>query len=151
LQNARALAFALNSHLPPPFGANTLHNCKGALLRRSAERTHMQTQNHDPVAATIAILQRELDALRESLAAKPPAKVRAETQEQEALLSALRSCKGGCWLSELGLKAGLSKNVAHTRARQLAYQERIWLSLEPNRDVGKAAFYVRQRSEVETA
>lgn len=133
--------------LPPP---KRLH-LKGTHTMPQLNSVRTSATPDNRVAATIAILQRELDALREELQAKPPAKVRAETEQQEALLSALRATPGGGWLSELASKAGLSKNVAHTRARQLAYQERIWLSLEPNRDVGKAAFYVRDRGDVEVA
>ncbi len=104
----------------------------------------MQTQSlSNPVAATIALLQRELDSLRQQVEdARPPTKVRAETQQQEAILSALRGTKGA-WLSDLAAATGLSKNVCHTRARALAYKRRVWMSLEPNEKVGKLAFYLR--------
>jgi hypothetical protein len=108
------------------------------------------------VAATIAILQRELDALRAELGRSEPALAAAkqspEVAEQQKLLDALRHAgPKGAWLTDLKEATGLSKNVSITRARALAYREQIWLSLEPNPAVGKLAYYVRAREAVEVA
>jgi hypothetical protein len=94
-------------------------------------------RGQEAMAATIAILQRELMALQAELqvlevAAPQPVKVRLETEQQEAILSALRDAPpSGLWLPELQERTGLSKNVTHTRAQQLAYARRIDYSKEP--------------------
>ena len=109
------------------------------------------------VAATIAILQRELDALRMAVAsgvAPAPVKVSRETQEEERLLQVLREgaepgphegMGQGLWLTDAQTLTEFSKTVTHTRARALAYARRVRLSLEPNPAVGKLAFWLELR------
>lgn len=103
-------------------------------------------RGQEAVLATLAVLQRELDNIQQQLNAQPPAppvKVSRETEQQEFLLSFLRQAPaGGLWLTELQALSGLSKNITHTRARQLAYDRRLDLSLEPGPN-GKLTFRAR--------
>ena len=104
------------------------------------------------MAATVAILQRELAAVQAELArleATPaPASTKRLSVEQEqlqALRQALATAPAqGCWLRDLEQATGLSKNVVWRRVRQLAYRRECWLSLEPNAQVGKLSYLVRR-------
>jgi uncharacterized membrane protein len=104
------------------------------------------------MAATVAILQRELAAVQAELArleaAPAPASTKRMSLEQEqlqALRQALAAAPAqGCWLKDLEQATGLSKNVVWRRVRQLAYKRDCWLSLEPNAKTGKLSYLVRR-------
>ena len=103
-------------------------------------------RGQEAVLATLAVLQRELDNIQQQLNAQPPAppvKVSRETEQQELLLSFLRQAPAsGLWLTELQALSGLSKNVTHTRAGQLAYARRVDYSKEPG-PTGKLSVRLR--------
>ncbi len=102
------------------------------------------------MAATVAILQRELAAVQAELARleAAPASTKRLSIEQEqlqALRQALAAAPDqGCWLRDLEQATGLSKNVVWRRVRQLAYKRECWLSLEPNSQTGKLSYLVRR-------
>ena len=121
-------------------------------LRPVASPASMRGQ--EAVLATLAVLQREIDRLSAQIDAQPepepapPVKVSRETEQQELLLSFLRQAPAsGLWLTELQALSGLSKNITHTRARQLAYDRRLDLSLEPGPN-GKLTFRARRPENV---
>lgn len=121
---------------------------RSVAVRQPTEAQRLSFESR--TAQTIAILQRELEALRLELgeapaAAAPTRRLSAEQEQLQALRQALAAAPAqGCWLRDLEQATGLSKNVVWRRVRQLAYKRECWLSLEPNAQVGKLAYRVRR-------
>lgn len=89
-------------------------------------------------------------AATKGLGAKPPVKAPTTRQaieaQQDARLLAVVQGKT-LWLPEATAQSGLSKQVAQTAAKRLAYAERIWLTLEPG-PKGKLTSRLRSRERM---
>ncbi len=78
-------------------------------------------------------------------AAAPPSRAAIEAQQDAKLLAA---CQGKTlWLPEATAASGLSKQIATTAARRLAYAEKLWLTLEPG-PRGKLTTRLRSRERM---
>jgi hypothetical protein len=105
-------------------------------------------RSHAELLQEIQTQQASLAKLVAALTApKPPAKAPAtreaiEAQQDARLLAAVQGKT--LWLPEAVRASGLTKQIATTAARRLAYAEKIWLSLEPG-PAGKLTFRLRSR------
>ncbi len=106
---------------------------------------------------TLEQLSEQIDTLR-SLVLSQRAQIELQRQrgrrvgpeaEQDAKLLAAVQVRGTLWLPEASKAAGLSKQVASTAMRRLAYAGAIWASLEPGPS-GKLTFRMRARERVAT-
>jgi Ser/Thr protein kinase RdoA (MazF antagonist) len=112
-------------------------------LRLVAPRTHAELlQEIQSQQANLAKL-----VAQALTAPKPPVKAPSSREAVEAQQDArlLKACEGKTlWLPEAVRASGLTKQIATTAARRLAYAEKIWLSLEPG-PAGKLTFRLRSR------
>lgn len=86
--------------------------------------------------------QRQLDAQ-----VRPPVKAGPEAEQDAAVLAAVAG--GSAWLPDVAKASGLTKQVANTAARRLAYRGLIWYSLEAGPS-GKLTSRLRARDRVVT-
>jgi hypothetical protein len=104
------------------------------------------SRSHAELLQEIQQQQAKLAALL-SQALRPPAKAPSsreaiEAQQDARLLAAVQGKT--LWLPEAVRASGLTKQIATTAARRLAYAEKLWLTLEPGPH-GKLTFRLRSR------
>lgn len=123
----------------------------------AALASELTAEQAETQALLAKLLQRQdkINALLGQMQAQGPGLAKApaprlsqrqiEAAQEAKLLSALQGKT--LWLPEAARAAGLSKQVADATARRLAYDRKLWMSLEPG-PAGKLTFRLRSSERV---